>query len=246
VSINNQDPTPLGGLVVLTVEFADVSVEVDPVGGLAFGRRAALELDTNRYLHRVVGRLVGREQLWWIQNLNGSTTMHLAASGRASMSIEPRQQLPITTRESHLSFRCGLVPYELRLMLAADPVTVGGAIDPDRVVDGTQTMRYGIVPLTPSQHRLLVALAEPRLRAPAAVRPSLPSHRVVAERLGWSDAQVRRKLDNVCSKFEREGVPGLHADEGSRKADRRQVLVDHVVGFGLVSPDDLGLLDDEA
>jgi hypothetical protein len=216
---------------------------VDGRAGLTFGRRADLELDTNRYLHRVVGRFVERESLWWVQNLNGSTELHLASDARAVSVIGPRQQLPLTTRTARLSFRCGLAPYELELELDADPLDTAG--DASAIVEGTHTLSYGLVPLTPSQHLLLVALAEPRLRAPAAMTPPLPSHEAVANRLGWSDAQVRRKLDNVCDKFRREGVRGLHNEDGGKRTERRAVLVEHVLATGLVSGADLGLLNDQ-
>jgi hypothetical protein len=182
-----------------------------------------------------------REGLWWVQNLNGSTTLHLASEARAAAAVLPRQQLPVTARESRLSFQCGLSPYELELRLAHDPLLPVADLDSDEEV--SHTLPYGVVPLTPTQHRLLVALAEPRLRSPAAVVTGLPSHRELAERLAWSDAQVRRKLDNVCDKFRREGVRGLHERDGGKKADRRMMLVEHVVSTGLVSARDLGLLD---
>jgi hypothetical protein len=36
---------------------------------LNFGRAGDLPVDSNQFMHRLVGRVVSREGVWWLQNL---------------------------------------------------------------------------------------------------------------------------------------------------------------------------------
>jgi hypothetical protein len=56
-------------------------------------------------------------------------------------------------------------------------------------------------------------------------------------------SKYNRKLDHLCQKLDRAGVPGLYGAEGAQASDRRRALVDHAVAVGLVTVDDLTLLD---
>ncbi|HHX86438.1 MAG TPA: hypothetical protein GX694_14185, partial [Actinomycetales bacterium] len=66
-----------------------------------------------------------------------------------------------------------------------------------------------------------------------------------AARLGWAVTKFNRKLDNVCEKFSRVGVRGLRGSEGNMASNRRARLVEYAVAAGVVTADDLPLLDDE-
>jgi len=64
-----------------------------------------------------------------------------------------------------------------------------------------------------------------------------------AERLGWTVTRFNRKLDNVCDKLDRVGVPGLRGGRGEYATNRRVRLVEHALAARLVTRADLPLLD---
>jgi len=101
------------------------------------------------------------------------------------------------------------------------------------------------VPLTLSQKLLILALAEPQLRRDGTGMSEIPSSAKAAERLGWTATRFNRKLDNVCDKFDRIGVPGMRGGQRSVATNRRARLVEHVIASRLVTKDDLPLLDTE-
>jgi hypothetical protein len=103
---------------------------------------------------------------------------------------------------------------------------------------GTDSPRR--VPLTRSQLLLLLALSEDTLKGAGA----LPTNAAAAARLGWSLTTLNRKLDNVCDKYSRAGVEGLHGSRGKLATNRRARLVEFVVAAGIVDADQLGLLDE--
>ena len=100
----------------------------------------------------------------------------------------------------------------------------------------------GATSLTPDQRRLVVALAEPRLRGDGRASVVLPSNAEAAERLGWAITRFNRKLDNVCQKLSRLGVRGLHGGPDRLASNRRSRLVEYAVATRLVTKDDLVLL----
>jgi len=108
--------------------------------------------------------------------------------------------------------------------------------------DGLSTI--GAVPLTISQKLLILALAEPLLRREGTGMSELPSSAGAAERLGWTLTRFNRKLDNVCDKLDRQGVPGLRGGVSSSATNRRVRLVEHAIASRLVTREDLELLDD--
>jgi hypothetical protein len=74
----------------------------------------------------------------------------------------------------------------------------------------------------------------------------LPSSAAAAQRLGWSLTRFNRKLDNVCDKLDRQGVPGLRGGVAASATNRRVRLVEYAVASRLITRDDLPLLDDPA
>ena len=99
------------------------------------------------------------------------------------------------------------------------------------------------LPLTPSQRLLIVALAEPTLREPTAGL-QIPANKQTAARLHWTITKFNRKLDNVCAKLTKAGVAGLHGTPGNLAANRRRTLVEFALQSGLVTADDLDLIDE--
>lgn len=70
----------------------------------------------------------------------------------------------------------------------------------------------------------------------------IPSSAQAAARLGWTMTAFNRKLDNVCDKLDKVGVPGLRGGKGNLATNRRSRLVEYAVATRLVSREDLVLL----
>jgi hypothetical protein len=73
----------------------------------------------------------------------------------------------------------------------------------------------------------------------------LPTNAAASTRLGWSLTTFNRKLDNVCDKYARAGVKGLHGHPGQLATNRRARLVEYVVAAKIVRADHLPLLEEE-
>lgn len=229
-----------GGLIL---EFCGEQFLLAPGDALTFGRAADLVLDDNPYLHRVVGSVEHRAGTWWLQNRGRAVavTVHDLV-GASSATVGPGSELALVWGRFRLSFRAGPVPYELDGLLE----------DHDRLEDvlgpaatgSTATLEWGRVELNDDQRALLLVLCEHRLRHPWDRAAPPLTNRAAAVRLGWSLAKYNRKLDHLCEKLARSGVPGVHGDLGMLAADRRTVLVDHAVSVGLVRLEDLPGGDD--
>jgi hypothetical protein len=220
----------------LVVEFCGETRRLAPGEALRFGRRADLCIDENPYLHRVVGRFVSRQGLWWIQNHGARTVLEIRDLETASrQTVAPGQQAALVLGRALVCFTAGPTAYELEVSRHGGEVVLDEVGEPA----GTATIDFGVVPLSAEQHLLLVALCEPRLRSGS---DEVPTNQAVADRLGWTLTKVNRKLDHLCAKLAREGVRGLRGGPDSLAMDRRQTLIDHALTAGLVEPDDLGLL----
>lgn len=212
---------------------------IEPAGtSLTFGRQGDLVVDeSNRFLHRVVGRFVARDGLWWLQNQGRRGALLVETVGSPSrLEIGPGAQFPVPGGSFVVSFSAGKANYELECWSEAGqgPGWAWSAA----TSEGDGTLEFGCVPLTPEQHLLCVALCVERLQGGSG----LPSNLETAARLGWSITKFNRKLDHVCAKFARAGVHGLRGDRGELAQDRRRALVDHVLVQQLVTVEDLGLL----
>ena len=223
----------------LEVTIAGEVIDVDPSlrEGLTFGRGAELDIDSNPFLHRRVGRFVHTDGVWWIENLNRWTPITVVAGG-SSTSLTGHSRCALVHPSTRVRFEAGVCNYELRVALDSVPALPA---TPDVDIDLTATFRPSSLALTDEQRLLVTALAEARLRNPAE-RFRLPSNQSVAARLGWTTAKFNRKLDYLCQRLERAGVAGLRAT-GRRANDRRLRVVDHLIADGTVTERDLSLLD---
>ena len=220
----------------LLLDFCGDVRALNPTDSLMFGRRADLSVDDNPYLHRVVGRFVNRQGLWWLQNLGTRTVLEIRDGLSASrLSLAPGQQLAVIYQRCSVCFTAGPTSYELEVTREGGPVLLDELGDQT----GTATIDFGVVPLSAEQHVLLVALCEPKLRTGAV---EIPTNQALADRLGWTITKFNRKLDHLCAKLAREGVRGVRGGPESLATDRRQALVEHAITVGLVSADDLGLI----
>jgi hypothetical protein len=231
----------------LVVEFVGDERVLSPGDELTFGRSADLEIDDNRYLHRLIGRFTWANGMWWLVNTGSSIALRLAdARGPSYAKVAPGATVPLAYETAVLTFEAGGRPYELHLELLVDAPGFGldpmpaGALDDE--VDLEATTTAGSLPLNDEQRLLLVALCEPWLDDSSS--NELPTNRQIAARLGWTITKYNRKLDGLCVKFAAHGVSGLRGSSDALARDRRLRLVDHALHAGVVTPADLALLDD--
>ena len=227
----------------LRVEFAGEWYSPDPAGQFVIGRDGDLLIDDNPYLHRTFLRLVHTNGLWWVIN-DGSRLAATLSDGEGRMQawLAPGARVPIVFGKMCLTFSAGSTTYEVNLFCESSTFAATPSIA--HVRDGDETV--GQVALTSSQKLLILALAETRLRRLGSGAVDVPSSQAAAARLGWSQTRFTRKLDNVCDKFDRIGVDGLHGGSDGYAVNRRVRLVEYAVTSLLVTADDLPMLDAEA
>lgn len=226
----------------LFVDFCGEERAVAPGGELTFGRSGGLEIDDNPYLHRLLGRFVERDGVWWLEHLGSRVPLQVRdANGPSSALIAPGTSAALTHGEFVLTFSAGPTNYELLGALETDEWAID-LLGPDGLA-GTRTLEWGRVELNGDQRLLLLAMCERRLIDPSAVDAPIIANRRGAARLGWSLPKFNRKLDHLCEKLHRAGVAGVHGGLGAGAADRRRRLVEHALEARLVNPDDLALLD---
>ena len=203
------------------------------------GREGDLVIDDNPYLHRRFLDIERRDDLWWIANLGAQLSATISErEGRFQGWLAPGAHVPLVFEAMTVRFTAGPTAYELNLFLPSPPFEATPVADP---AGGPTTL--GRVVLTPDQLLLVVALAEPALRADGGGRSVVPSSAETAARLGWPLTKFNRKLDNVCQKLKRAGVRGLHGEPGNLASGRRARLVEYALAVRLVTARDLASLD---
>ncbi|MGF3057483.1 hypothetical protein [Microbacterium sp. YY-01] len=223
----------------VTVEFAGEYLTVTPGQSFLVGREGDLAIDDNLFLHRRFLEIVHSEGLWWLANVGSRLTATVTdAAGGVQAWLSPGARLPLVFERTTVVFTAGPTTYEL-VVHASRPT-----FPPSRRLDvGEGDSTIGDVPMTLSQKLLVLALAEPFLLRDGTGMTMIPSSAVAAERLGWTVTRFNRKLDNVCDKFDRIGVPGMRGGARSFATNRRARLVEHAISTRLVTKDDLVLLD---
>ncbi|MFT4229306.1 MAG: hypothetical protein QM602_03350 [Microbacterium sp.] len=223
----------------LAVEFAGELFPVQPGERFTVGREGDLAIDDNLFLHRTFLAIDDVDGLWLLSNVGSRLTATVTdAAGRVQAWLAPGARLPLVFETTSIIFSAGPTTYEVTVHATAPAFREVARLD---VPDGQSTI--GDVPLTPSQRLMIVALAEPLLRREGAGMSELPTSAQAAERLGWTLTRFNRKLDNVCQKLDRIGVPGLRGGVGAYATNRRVRLVEHAIAARLVTRDDLALLD---
>lgn len=223
---------------ILEIDFCGSITRLSPSERLEFGRGAALDIDeTNRFLHRRLGVLFARDGLWMLSNIGRTIPIQiLDRASRSSVVLASGTETPIGYRDAVVRFEAGPTTYELDL---CQPLLQPSM---SRVAESSDTITGEELPITLEQRLLIVALSEPSLANPIATF-QVPTNREAALRLGWKITKYNRKLDNVCDRLSKAGVRGLHAGNGVVASDRRQRLVRFAISSGLVTQNDLALLD---
>jgi hypothetical protein len=226
----------------LRVEFAGEWYSLGPGRVFVIGREGDLQVDDNPYLHRSFLRLQFANGLWWLVNDGSRLAATLSdVDGRGQSWLAPGASVPVVFGPMCLTFSAGSTTYEVHLFCGRPPFLPPVEVEPRQGGDST----IGVVPLTPSQKLLILALAETRLRRIGSGAVEVPSSSAAAARLGWNLTRFTRKLDNVCDKFDRIGVDGLRGGSDGYAVNRRVRLVEYAVTSLLVTAADLPLLDAE-
>ena len=231
----------------LFVDFCGIEHVVGQADQLTFGRKADLIIDDNPHLHRVLGRFTYRGGMWWVVNEGRHFALEVVdIESRSSASVAPGSSTAISFAASRIRFEAGRTRYEL---LVDQPVLLDSSLRisnrpdaPEPVELGDETITAFDVPMTDDQFLLVLAVAEPLLLAPSA-STAMPTSRALAGRLGWSQSKFERKLDNVCQKFAKTGVRGLHGGQGSIVKDRKTRLAEYAIETSLVKVSDLDKLN---
>lgn len=223
----------------IVVTFVDSvrHVTADEPEGLAFGRGAALDVDSNPFMHRQVGRFVPLAGIWWVENLSAWSPLWVTAAGTTHL-VDGGAKVALCEEQSTVSFEAGVGRYELHVHLSEVPAAPPVVKPPD---DVTLTQPRDVIVLTDEERLMVVALAEPILRDPPT-NLSIPTNREVRVRLGWTTAKFNRKLDYLCTRLFRLGVEGVRLPD-RRARDRRRYVIDHLISENLITTADLPLLD---
>jgi len=227
-SHNNQLPP-------LIIAFEAEQCRVAPGETCTFGRAGDIEIDgANRLLHRVLGRFYDHNGQWWLANEGRSVAIVMTDLATASYtSIVAGASTPLPFRSASLSFTAGRANYRLHVHNdAIDELVDPAGVTALPLTDATLTT--GTLIFNEEQFALLVALATKRIDGP--ISPTdLPTNRALAQQLGWTATKLTRKLDNLCTKLTRAGVPGLQGSFADAASDRRVQLANFVVEQGIVT-----------
>jgi len=219
----------------LVVEFVGDQHLVAPTDTFTFGRKGDLVIDSNRHLHRLLGRFSFDSGIWWLTNEGRHISIEvLDTDSRSRQVVAPGTSVALTFASAVLSFQAGASNYQIEVRQQAGHNARASSAE----VTGDYTISAGDVPLTPDQRALIVGLATPQLQDPSGGL-TLPTNRELAQSLGWSLSKTERKIDNVCQKFAKAGVRGLHGGPGELAKNRRGRLVEHVIEIGLVTLNDI-------
>jgi len=225
----------------LEVTFMDDTRRVGVGDTLTFGRSGDLEVDSNRHLHRLLGRFENLDGVWWLLNVGSAIALDVLDTNSPSrLSVAPGIEIRLPFQDFRVLFHAGPSNYEIEAAVLQERPSFSAA---DPTSTGNTTVTAAEASLNDEQRLLLTALAEQRLKTGLVLE--LPGNKVIAARLGWTAKKFDRKLDNLCTKFHRLGVTDLKGDHSDLATNRRSRLVDYVVTVGLISVDDLGLLEQQ-
>jgi hypothetical protein len=218
----------------LIVEFIGELYIVDPAETLTFGRDADLAVDDNEFLHRKLGRFHRRDDLWWLTNIGRRIELELFDKATlARARLPPGAAVALAGAELLIQFSAGPTRYEL-VVQSPTSITVNPA-------PASDTANPRPLPWTVEQRLLMAVLAESLLRSPH-LPLTLPSNEEARQRLGWEKSKFNRKLDTVCDRLATIGVRGLSRGQDRRNTERRRVLAEVAVNYGIVTEADLELI----
>ena len=222
-----------------TIDFCGERYRLNEGALVVMGREGDIVIDDNPDLHRRVLEFSLADDLLWIANVGTAITATIADQhGLVQSWLAPGARVPLVFPQTVIWFTAGPTTYEFDVF-NHEPKFV--QVADVREIDGQTTL--GRVSLTPDQTLLLVALAEDILRRDQRGAGAIPPSRAAAERLGWTMTRFNRKIDNVCEKFTKLGVRGLHGSADRTASNRRIRLVEYVLAARIITAEDLSMLD---
>lgn len=228
------------------LEYCDEWHDVDAATPFRVGRTGDLSLDDNPYLHRHFLELRRDGGVWVLANVGSQLSATVGDEhGHFVAHLSPGGVLPLAFEQTFVRFGAGPTTYEFRIELPSAPFGPADAADRDDelIDDGLGTTTKAPAALTPDQRLVVLALAEPAMQRTGSGPSALPPSGVAAKRLGWTEKKFNKKLDQVCQKLSRAGVPGLHGAPGELASNRRGRLVEYCLATRMVTPNHLVELD---
>lgn len=223
---------------MITVEYDDQVISIDPSQRLTIGREGDLRLTGNPYLHRHFLEISAELSLWWLANVGHSLSATVFDTNtRVQFWLSPGVRLPLVFEEIEVLFTAGPCSYTIRLR-NDQPIWNDSLISAPSIGDTT----IEACPWTDAQRLAILVLAEPMLRRDSAGIIHIPTNAEAAERIGWPLKRFERKIDNICDKLDRLGVDGLRGGVTGHASSRRSRLVEWAVSTGLVGTEDLKIL----
>lgn len=228
---------------VLEIEFCGEEYTVAPGQEFIIGRAGDLVVDSdNIYLHRQLVQLDHDQGFWWVRNVGSRLAVTITGEvAGTSSTLAPGGRLPVVQPSCSLLFTAGSTTYEVGLgsdVATVEPVPVGESDPTDEAATRTSS------PLSAGQFLLVVGLCEHALRRVGSGAAEIPTNQAVARRLGWSITTFNRRLDAICQKLDKAGVPGLRGGPGRNAVGRRSRLVEYALAVRMVRAEHLALLDE--
>lgn len=225
----------------LTVTFCGEKYELSEKDDFYVGRTGTLAIDDNPYLPARFLSITKLDGMWWVANIGSGLSASVRdSSGGMHAWLAPGAGLPLVFAQTRVAFTAGTTSYDFDIHLQSPAFVQSFPVQPE------ESRLAAPVEFTASQKAVIVALAEPLLRSDELAYSAVPSSGEAARRLGWTQTRFNRKLDNVCGKLDRSGVPGLRGAGGRPALNRRAKLVEHALMARLVTAEDLYLLDPPA
>ena len=209
-------------------------------GDLTFGRTGMVVIGPeNQFVHRIVGRFVRTEGVWWLENRAQHLPIQITSTDGSRVDLPALSATGAPSRAALVgpTFRVGFSAGGIRYQLDGAIAEAVALPEPaDAAGMGTETIHA--VVLTAEERQMLQALARPVLRSENPGPDLLPSNRNVARELGWPDTKLNRKLDYLCTRLTKLGFEGLKGDLGGEAKLRRWRLVEYAIAHGMVGLDD--------
>ncbi len=228
-------------MTVALVRYDKDAWQLAPGEALTFGRAAEcdIRLPDDQHLSRRAGTLMGHEGYLVIRNDSASKPIALRPPTGEDRVIEPAAattSLPLRHFDLVL-YAAGGAPLMLRIDAGPPPTA------PDWLSGRAASTVTTPITLSPTQHRVLLALCEPMLtlRGPAA-RPA--TYAEIGERLDLRQGYVRNVVKALRESLTGYGLAGLSSDaENSAIEDFRHALAQWAIRSDWVSPDQLAELE---
>ena len=164
----------------LVLDFAGEIHRIPRDQAFTIGREGDLALDDNPFLHRRFLVLQWQSGLWWVVNVGSRLGTTVAeAEGSSRSWVAPGARVPLVFPRMALVFTAGATTYEILLEVPGPLYEV----NPPEPGPSQGETTVGQVSLTPSQHLLILSLAEPWLRRTGTGPVDLPRNADAAARL---------------------------------------------------------------